>query len=353
MPLTEFPRPVPTWLAPRGTAGVAVLVASLLLAISSGVVLAVSAAEELPEDAVFAYEDDVVTQTELSDRMTSLEALYGVQPPAEGERLDEFKRAAAKSMALGLVIEDEAAERGIVISDKQARAELSKLISDRVGGDRQAFTRFLSESGITEAAVLDEIERTLATNRLFEAVTQDLEPATETEAREEYDARRDDMTTPEKRVLRNIVVRSEADAKAVLAELARRPFAQVARARSLDRATSGKGGALGALEQVSLEGAYAEAAFAAKPGRVFGPVRSQHGWNIGKVERVIPGDPLSFEQVRATLMQALTTREQMRVWREWIEGSLERADIEYTDEYRPDDPTGAPSDVAPQTSQEE
>ena len=348
MPLT-IPRPSGLgWLVPRGRASVASLVLAVTLAVGSGVVLTTSAAESLPAGAILEYRGNIVTEEQLSDRVSSLEALYGVTPPTDVDDVDDFRRAAAKSAAVGLVLEHEAVERDIVVSDKQARAELSKIISDRLGGDRDAFVRFLADAGVTEGVILEEIKRTIATNRLFEAVTADVPDATEAEARKEYDARRADMTTPEKRVLRNIVVASKEDADAVHAALGSgAAFARVARTSSLDASTKDNDGRLGTVEETELDPAYAAVAFAARQGAVFGPVQSQHGWNVGKVERVVPGEPLGFEQVRATLVQALTSRAQLDAWRDWLGDVLERADVEYADEYRPADPTSAPADVEP------
>lgn len=350
MPLS-FPPSGTDWLVPRGRATLACLVAAVGLALGSSVVLATSAAQGLPEDAVFEYGDTVVTEAELSDRVSSLEALYGVRPPTGGSEADGFRRNAAKSMALGLVLEREAARRDIVVSEKQARTELGKIISDRLGGDRAAFARFLSDAGISEATILDEIERTIATNRLYEDVTGDVEPATEADARTEYDARRDDMRAPEKRAIRNIVVASEADAAAVRAELDKgAEFAALAKRVSLDASSKTKGGDLGTLEEADLDPAYAKAAFSVKAGELFGPVQSQFGWNVGLVEKVVPGEPLAYGEVEATLIAGLTTRAQLNTWRDWIGDALQRADIEYADDYRPADPTSPPSDAGTPTT---
>lgn len=345
MPLT-FIRPIgPGWLAPRGRSAAICLIAALVLTLGAGVVLTTSAAQRLPDDAVFRYGETVVTEAELADRVSSLEALYGVRPPGEGTEAEKFRRDAAKSMALGMVLEREAARRDIVVSEKQARSELAKIIGERLGGDREAFTRFLADEGLSEDTILEEIERTIATNRLYEDVVKDVDPATKADARKEYDVRPEDMRAPETRRIRNIVVSSEVNAKAVLAELEKgTAFPVLARRASLDAASKDEGGLLGTVREADLDPAYAEAAFSAKNGELFGPVQSQFGWNVGIVEQVIPGKPLSYQDVEATLIAGLTTRAQLAAWRNWIGDALKRADIEYADEYRPADPTSPPSD---------
>lgn len=300
--------------------------------------------DELPENAVMRVGERVVTTSQLDDRVSSLEALYGVQPPTEDGARADFDRDAAKSMALSLVLETEAAERGIVVSEKEARAELDKIIGERLGGDRQQFLTFLGDEGLSEDQVLEEIVRTLQTTELYQQVVEDVPDATVEDARAEYASRREQMATPEKRHLRNIVVADQASAERIVDRLADGdPFVEVARTETLDRASRSSGGDLGTLSAAELEPAYAEAAFTVEQGQVFGPVPSQYGWNVGQVVKVVPGDPLSFEDVQVTLLEAITSRRQLDEWRSWLSGELEQAQVEYADRYRPDDPTGAPS----------
>lgn len=305
--------------------------------------LALRSGDELPEDAVMRIGDEVVTEAELSERVVTLEALYGVQVP-EGEERADFDRDAAKSMALSIVLSDEADERGIEVSEKEARAELDKIVEERLGGDRAQFLTFLGDEGLAEQDVLDEITRTLQTTALYDEVTQDVEDATAQDAKAEYDARKDEMRTPEKRRLRNIVVADRANAQRIAERIAQGdPFVEVARTETLDPSTRKSGGDLGTRESSELEPAYADAAFAVGAGELFGPVQTQYGWNVGQVVSIVPGDPLSFAEVQVTLLEAITGKRQQDAWRDWLGDVLEAADVEYADRYLPDDPSGAPS----------
>jgi peptidyl-prolyl cis-trans isomerase C len=319
----------------------------LVVAVIGGAVaweVARDGGDGLPEDAVMRVEGKVVTAEQLDERVSSLEALYGVKVPEDADERADFDRDAAKSMALSLVLAKEADDRDIEISEKESRAELDKIIDERLGGDRQQFLTFLGEEGLAEKDVLDEIVRTLQTTKLYDAVTEDVEDATVQDARAEYTARKDEMTTPEKRHLRNIVVADRANAQRIADRLAQGdPFVEVARAETLDPSTRRSGGDLGTLAASQLEPAYAEAAFSVGKGEVFGPVQTQYGWNVGQVVDVVRGDPLSFDDVQVTLLEAITSKRQLEAWRTWLSGELEDAAVEYADRYRPDDPTGAPS----------
>lgn len=341
--------------SPRGALRWVALSLAVVLAIGSGVALVTDSIsdEKLPGDVALRINGDDVTKDELDARIDTLQALYGVKPPAEDDpTADSFRRDAAKSFVIGWVVEREAERRGIKIPAKRANAELSKIVAEQLAGDRRSFARVLGDIGITEDDVLEEITRTMATSQLHDEVIADVPDATLEEARAEFDARRDKMRAPEKRRLSNIVVETQEDAEAVMAELAGgASFAEVAAVSSLDASTKDQGGDLGAVESADLDPSYAAAAFAAEQGTPFGPVQSEFGWNVGLVTAVQAGEKLSFAEVKATLVTALTTKAQSGVWQEFLSGLLDDADVNYADAYRPADPDGLPSELSTQPTE--
>lgn len=306
--------------------------------------------DKLPDDAVFRYDDRVVTATQLDRRVEVLAALYGVRKPTEEAALARFDRDAAASMAMSMILEKEVARRGIVISEKEVRDELDKLIAAQLTGGQSAFTQFLSANRIAEHDVLDEIERQLATSRLAVKISADVEPATDAAARAAYDSHRDQMRSGEVRRLANIVTTTKADAERVL-RLAHRgtKFATLARTWSLDASTRDKGGDLGRLAADQLEPDFAKAAFAAPLHGVFGPVRTQHGWNVGMVKEITAAAPITYRQIKADLKEALEGKAKLDAWNAFLTSLLEGADIQYADRYRPKDPTSLPSGLASST----
>jgi peptidyl-prolyl cis-trans isomerase C len=349
-------------IVPAGPARLASLIVSALLATAAVAALATASWSgfdtpwndgPLPDDAVMRMGDDVVEVAELEARIDSLEALYGVVPPTDADELDDFRRDAAQSLAVSLVIEREAADRGIVVPRKQAESELAKIVSQQLGGDREAFQQYLDKAGLGEDQIIDEITRTLVNQRLFEEVVADVEPATEADAKAEYDERQAEMRAPEKRQLLNIVVETKKVADQVVDQLeGGASFPALAREVSLDSASRESGGDLGLHTADELDPTYSEAAFAAGEGEVFGPVRSQYGWNVGLVQKVVVGEQYAFAEVKQTLVESLTSSAQLDVWRSFLRDALADADVEYADDYRPHDPDSLPSDVLHEESEE-
>jgi peptidyl-prolyl cis-trans isomerase C len=323
----------------------AVVVVALLVA-ASGVFW--WRATALPADAAYRLDGRVVTVDELDQRLVALRALYGVEAPDDPAAADGFRRDLARSVVLSDILDREAADRAIVVADKQVTDTRDRYIEEQFGaGGREAYVQALANVGTSDAAVLDEIRRQLTVGRLMEAVVGRIE-ISDDELRAAYEERQGRLGTPERRTLRNIVVETEQEARLVVDELrAGTPFEQVAAARSRDASTRESGGLLGELGRAELEGPVGEAAFAVAPGELYGPVQGQFGWNVGRVDAVTPFVPAGFDQVAEGLRQALEVERGIAVWRDWIADRLRDADVDYAEEYRPADPDAPPPFGAP------
>lgn len=324
---------------------IAIGVVVLLVAAAGGAWL-LHRSRAMPEGAVMRWGDTVITEAQLDRRISVLEAVYGVTAPTGADKEATFRRDAAKSMAVSTLLEQEAERRDISISRKTATDQLSTMISDDLGGDRDRFIDFLADHGIRERDVIDEIIRVGATRELYEQVTEDVDKVTTADALKEFEERKDDMVSPERRQLRNIVVASESDADRVLARLrGGEAFDVVARESSLDSSTSKDGGLLGELVKDELEKPVAKAAFEAAEGTVYGPAKGQYGWNVGHVDEIIAPKPLQFDEVSDLLVRQLQTERTLRVWGPWLGKLQKNAEIEYADEYRPKDPDSIPDEL--------
>jgi peptidyl-prolyl cis-trans isomerase C len=84
---------------------------------------------------------------------------------------------------------------------------------------------------------------------------------------------------------RHILVPTEAEAKAVLAEIKKgTDFAELAKQKSKDPGAAAEGGDLGYFGKDQMVPEFAEAAFKLNKGDVSEPVKTQFGWHIIKVE---------------------------------------------------------------------
>ncbi|SNR98553.1 peptidyl-prolyl cis-trans isomerase C [Haloechinothrix alba] len=336
----------PTLLPHTARARLISFVLSVLVLAGAATQVALTWATALPDNAVLRASDTVITKDEFQKRIETLEALYGVKRPDKQAEQDQFNKDAAKSVAVSHILDRAAQRQDIVIADKKARDTLNQMLEQQQSGGRDAFTKFLENQGIAEAEVLNELKRQLATSQLFEQVTAEVEPVTDEEVRKTYQDRKSEMVSPEQRHLRNIVVDSKQKAQEILSQAqSGADFATLAAQHSLDRSTKDEGGDLGTVTAEQLQEKFAEAAFQADKDSYFGPVKTQHGWNVGQVVEVTPSEQLSFDEVKEQLEKDLDTKRKLKKWRNWLGEQIKKADVEYADEYRPDDPNAPPSEV--------
>ncbi|MFE3998359.1 peptidyl-prolyl cis-trans isomerase [Nocardioides sp. YIM B13467] len=332
---------IPSWWPRLLAAVVAVAV------VGAGAFLVVQRANALPSDAAMKVGGRTVKISELDKRIKVLSGLYNVKQPTDATEKASFRRDAAKSMAVSLILERAAKSKGITVTRTQAQQQLDKVIESQMLGDQKTYEQFLATAGVTESEVLSEITRVIATSRLYSDITASVPEVTQAEVKSYYEDHKAEMVTPEQRSISNIVVATEAEADQVLAELAKgTEFAAVARSSSRDSGTAAKGGSLGAVQKSQLEDTYAKAAFGAAKGKVFGPVRTSSGWNVGVVTDVTEPIPVGLEDAAQTLTQTLTTQAQTKAWNKWLGRQIKAAEVEYANDYRPKDPDAPPATPA-------
>ena len=98
---------------------------------------------------------------------------------------------------------------------------------------------------------------------------------------------------------RHILVPTEAEAKAVLAEIKKgTDFAELAKQKSKDPGAAAEGGDLGYFGKDQMVPEFAEAAFKMEKGQISDPVKTQFGWHIIKVEDKRTKPAPEFEKVK-------------------------------------------------------
>jgi peptidyl-prolyl cis-trans isomerase D len=132
---------------------------------------------------------------------------------------------------------------------------------------------------------------------------------TEEALREAYESNKARYTQPGRRHARHILFAAGGDDKAAeakakkAAERARagEDFAALARELSEDPGSKDSGGDLGEAERADFVGPFGDAVWSMKPGEIRGPVKTEFGWHVIKLESVAPETTRSFDEVRAEL----------------------------------------------------
>lgn len=145
-----------------------------------------------------------------------------------------------------------------------------------------------------------------------------------------YDAEKDSRySTPEERRASHILIAFGADkdeAKKKLEGLAEKAaaggnFAELAKANSEDPGSKTEGGSLGWVRRGAMVQKFEEALFGLKQGEVSGPVETEFGWHLIKLDELKAASVRPFEDaaVQAELLEVWQNREVEKLYQEQSE----------------------------------
>lgn len=196
------------------------------------------------------------------------------------------------------------------LENEEREVQYAELSADVLAGDEpvaeSAVVEYYEQNAdrfmTTESASIDYAELRL------EEIASQVSP-TEADLRQLYDDNRASYALEERRRARHILIPTEGDddaaalaqAEAVLAEAqAGKDFAELARQHSKD-STAASGGELGFVQHRDFPGPFGDALFAMNVGEIRGPVKSQFGYHLIKLEEIQQGESKPFEEVRAEI----------------------------------------------------
>lgn len=134
---------------------------------------------------------------------------------------------------------------------------------------------------------------------------------------EYYEFNKDRYLQDEQRQARHILILfddDEAAAEVIANEMLTRvrageSFATLAEKYSKDGGTAAQGGDMGALTRTQLPGELGGAIFSMEEGDVEGLIKSDFGFHIVRLDRILESGPLPYDQVRPSLLAELQEQE--------------------------------------------
>jgi peptidyl-prolyl cis-trans isomerase D len=219
-------------------------------------------------------------------------------------------------------------EGGIRASSFLTPAELARM-SDLQGQEREVryfvlpADKFAAAAKVDDAAVaayykahqaqfmtLESAHLQYAELRLEALATQ--QPVSDADLHAAYDKNKSRLNVPEKRHARHILVTGKDDASALalaqqVMEQAKggKDFGELAKQYSQDPGSAHNGGDLGWAERGAFVAPFADALFGMSVGEIKGPVKTQFGYHIIRLDEVQAGKGKSFEEARADLESQL------------------------------------------------
>lgn len=219
-----------------------------------------------------------------------------------------------------------------------------KSIAERILLNK-ALCKEAATQGVTNDATVQTAARLAAQKSYVAALTQKVQGgAVSDEAVQKYYEENKDKYAKPMVKARHILVKDEAEAKAVKTQLdGGADFAKLAEEKSTDPGSKKRGGDLGWFTKERMVPEFSEVAFNLEPNKISDPVKSKFGWHVIQTNEKRDVQPL--EEVRAGIERLLSSNS-VKDYTDKIKGGLT---VELVGEFASAAPAGgeAPAPGAP------
>jgi foldase protein PrsA len=231
---------------------------------------------------------------------------------------ETLKREVMQFLIQGEWVQQEAEERGIEVKPAELRKALEDQKKQVFPNDKQ-YQQFLKTSGMTEDDVLFRVKLNELQQRLTQKVTQDATKVSDDDISAYYEKNKKRFAQPERRDLRVVLTKTEAKANQAKRALdSGDPFKQVVKKYSIDEASKSQAGLLPAVSEGQQEKAFDAAIFDAKKGKIQGPVETQFGWYVFKVEKITEASQQTLDESKDTIKNLLRSQRQQKALDEFV-----------------------------------
>jgi len=209
-------------------------------------------------------------------------------------------------------IEGESHDRGVKVSDQDVKKDFDKQRQQSFPKDKD-YEAFLKSSGYVQEDLLYRIKIQDLTNKLRTKILEGADKVSSAQIADYYNKNKNRFSQPEKRDLRIVLTKTAAEAKKAKAALdSGQSFKSVASKYSIDQGTRDNGGLLSAVPKGQQEKALDDATFSAPKGKVVGPVKTQFGYYVFEVDKIMPGSQQSLDQSKDSIKQLLVSQQQQK-----------------------------------------
>lgn len=227
----------------------------------------------------------------------------------------EQQYKALQQQVLGFLISSdwvlgEAEEMGVKVSDKEVAKHFNELKKQQFPKEAE-FQKFLGSTGQSISDLLLRVKLSMLSTKIQEKVTKSKKTVSEAEVAKYYNEHKSQYGQPERRDLRVVLTKGEAEAKKAKSEIeSGTSFASVAKSKSIDPTSKSTGGELPGVVKGEEQKALSEAVFSAKQGVLSGPVKTPFGYYVFEVKAIHAPTQQSLSQVKSTIKQQLVSQGQ-------------------------------------------
>jgi foldase protein PrsA len=259
---------------------------------------------------------------------------------------DTLRREVMQFLIQAEWVQQEAEDRDIEVSEAAVNKSLEEQKKQAFPTEK-AYQSFLKTSGMSEADILYRVKLSLLQEKLTKNVTDDAKTVSAADVEEYYDKNQKRFAQPERRDLRVVLTKTEAKAEQAKQALENGDsWKQVVNEYSIDEASKAQGGKMPAVAKGQQDKAFEDAVFDAQKGELEGPVKTQFGWYVFEVEKILPASQQSLDQARDTIKNLLRSERQQKALDAFIKDFREqyKDDTNCADDFRVAECKNAPKE---------
>jgi len=321
-------------------------------------------------EGIIKVNDTVITQADFDKAFDSavdksfLKAFGGSKNIDKNDNpmLSIFKEKVVNELIVKAILDQEIAKRGIEATEEDVENELKSVI-DKVGSKEQ-LNSILKQRGISNAQFTEDLKTQIKIKKLVNSIEK--VTVSDADAEKYYNTHKKEFTHGEQvrashiliaantlDIIENIKEKNKdinptdlntevekrmavqkAKADAVLAEVKKNPenFEKIAKQKSDDKTSGERGGELGFFPKEAMVKEFADVAFSMKPNTISELVKSPYGYHIIKVTDRMEAGTTPFAKIKDELKFYLETQKQIAVLKNFTNGEMKTAKIEYLDE---------------------
>ncbi len=242
------------------------------------------------------------------------------QQPFDEQYRSQLERQVLDGLITRAVLEQEAAEVGVTVTDERLQETLGQFMSQFP--NESAYQMALEQEGFTEDEFITELRRQITIEELIRREVYDKITVSEEKMRSFYEGNPQYFEQSDQVTARHIILTTQgindqnelASKRAELEGIRREiingaDFGEVARNRS-EGPSAPDGGQLGTFSRGQMVPEFEEAAFALEPGEISEIVETQFGYHIIQVTDKVAARTETFEEARENIRFFLTEQEQ-------------------------------------------
>jgi foldase protein PrsA len=209
-------------------------------------------------------------------------------------------------------VNGESEDQGVKVSDKEADKQFETAKKQSFPKEKD-FQAFLKDSGMSLTDAKFQVRFNTVYTKLREKAVKNAGKVSDKAVADFYKKNKARFATPATRDLRVVLTKTEARANEAKRALQNgQGWTSVAKRFSIDQASKDQGGTLLGIAKGTQEKSFDDAIFSAQKGQLTGPVKTQFGYYVFQVQKIVAAKQQTLKDATPAIKQQLDAQNKQK-----------------------------------------